>query len=206
MDGIDNLCKTDIIDTGYRVTHDTGILYQSEHLTCCAAITKLQVVQHGIVLLGKALIRILDRFHRGAHLVGIIGHVRDRNASVFRCSHCISAKTRIKGCCKACHGLHILICGETHILVCAQSCLFNCFFCFRKLVILASDFLNTFSSGFRVFLKAFSACTKQCFYAANQLLIICLLIKSLFGHSCSSGCSRRNSLRRYLGDRPDNGF
>ena len=51
------------------------ILQEPLHLLLGATIAQLQVVQHRIVLLRKALVSVLDRLHTGAELVSVVGHV-----------------------------------------------------------------------------------------------------------------------------------
>ena len=51
---------------------------QALHLLFCAAISQLEIIKHGIILLGKALICVLNGLHIRAHLVGIIRHIEDR--------------------------------------------------------------------------------------------------------------------------------
>ena len=52
-----------------------GVLQQALHLGLRAAVAQLEVVQHGVILLGKPLIGVLDVLHGGAHLVGVVGHI-----------------------------------------------------------------------------------------------------------------------------------
>ena len=52
-----------------------GVLQQALHLGLRAAVAQLEVVQHGVILLGKALIGVLDILHIRAHLVGVVGHI-----------------------------------------------------------------------------------------------------------------------------------
>lgn len=53
------------------------------HFLLCAAVAQLEVIEHRIVLLGKALVGILNGGHIRAHLVGVIGHIRDCHIRIF---------------------------------------------------------------------------------------------------------------------------
>ena len=60
------------------------IFQEPLHFGLCAAVTELKVVEHGVVLLGKSLIRRLNRGHIRSHFVCIIGHVSDCHVCIFR--------------------------------------------------------------------------------------------------------------------------
>ena len=53
------------------------VLEKSLHLLFCTTIPELEVIEHCIVLLGKALIGVLNGGHVRAHLVSVIGHIRN---------------------------------------------------------------------------------------------------------------------------------
>ena len=103
------------IGIGGKVILDTAqllrIRQQSLHFLLRAAIAELEVIEHGIVLLGKALICVLDGFHCSTHLIGVIRHIRNgkvcRRSRLFR----IPIQTLQQACRKARNGFHIFICG-----------------------------------------------------------------------------------------------
>ena len=61
-----------------------GVLQQALHLSLRAAVAQLEVVEHGIVLLRKALIGVLDVLHRGTHLVCVVRHIHHRHVGQLR--------------------------------------------------------------------------------------------------------------------------
>ena len=61
-----------------------GVLQQALHLSLRAAVAQLEVVEHGVVLLCKALIGVLDVLHRGTHLVCVVRHIHHRHVGQLR--------------------------------------------------------------------------------------------------------------------------
>ncbi len=55
-----------------------GIGQQAFHLSFCAAVAELQIVEHRVILLGKPLIGVLDGGNVRAHFVGVVGHIGNR--------------------------------------------------------------------------------------------------------------------------------
>ena len=55
----------------------SGFIDQPGHLGLGAAVPQLQVIQHGVVVLGKTLVGVLDGTDAGAHFVGVVGHLDD---------------------------------------------------------------------------------------------------------------------------------
>ena len=94
-----------------------GIIQQTLHLGLRAAIAQLEVVQHGIVLLGKALIGILDILHIRAHLVGVVGHIHHGHVGKLGGGIGIFAHAGKQAGRKAGGLLHVVVGGEAHGLV-----------------------------------------------------------------------------------------
>ena len=90
---------------------------QTLHLGLRAAIAQLEVVQHGIVLLGKSLIGILDILHIRAHLVGVVGHIHHGHVGKLGGGIGILAHAGKKAGRKAGGLLHVVVGGKTHGLV-----------------------------------------------------------------------------------------
>ena len=87
---------------------------QPLHLCLRAAVAELEVVQHGIVLLGKALIGVLDGGHVSAHLVGVVGHVHHGHVGQLRSGVGILAHAGQQTGGKAGGLLHVFVGGQTH--------------------------------------------------------------------------------------------
>ena len=104
-----------------EVVFDAGDLLrvsqQPLHFLLRSAVAQLQVVQHGVVGLGEALIGVLDAGHVRAHLIGVVGHVR--NSLVGLPSRCgrVAAQRLQQGCGEAGDGLHVLVRAQTGSLV-----------------------------------------------------------------------------------------
>ena len=117
---------------------------QALHFLLRAAIAELEVIEHGIVLLGKALICVLYGFHCSTHLIGVIRHIRNgkvcRRSRLFR----IPIQTLQQACRKARNGFHIFICGQT----------------------------RSFIRIIRISLNRVCAVLEQRFHAADQLFIV----------------------------------
>ena len=71
---------------------------QPLHFRFRAAVAELQVVQHRVVLLGKALICRLDHGHIRAHFVGVVGHIRNRHVGILDCLFGVAAKRLDQTC------------------------------------------------------------------------------------------------------------
>ena len=104
-----------------EVVFDAGnllrISQQPLHFLFRAAVAQLQIVQHGVVLFGKALIGILDAGHVRAHLVGVIRHIRDRAVRFLGRSLRVAAQRLQQGCGEAGDGLHVLVRAQAGSLV-----------------------------------------------------------------------------------------
>ena len=105
-----------VLDTGYLLR----IGKQTFHFLLCAAVAQLEVVEHGVVLLGKALVGVLDGGHIRAHLVGVIGHIRNGHVSVFHSLFRIAAERLDQRCGKARDRFHVLVGGKTCRFVCVS--------------------------------------------------------------------------------------
>ena len=86
-----------------------GIGKKPRHLFFCAAIPQLEVVEHGVVLLGKSLVGILDRIHAGAHLVCVIRHIGQCHIGNFCGLVCVAAEPLQQAGGKSRHRLHIIV-------------------------------------------------------------------------------------------------
>ena len=104
-----------------QVVLDAGdllcVLQQALHFSLRAAVAQLQVVQHGIVLLCKALIGVLDILHIRAHLIGIISHVHHGHVGQLGCSIGVVAYAGQQAGCKAGGLLHVIVGGQAHSLI-----------------------------------------------------------------------------------------
>ena len=109
MNGFHHIC------IGGDVILDAGYLFrigkEPLHFLLCAAVAEFQVVQHRIVLLGKALVGVLDGGHIRAHLIGVIGHIRNGHVSVFHSFFGIAAERLNQACGEAGDRLHVVVCG-----------------------------------------------------------------------------------------------
>ena len=94
-----------------------GIIQQTLHFSLRTTIAQLEVVQHDIVLLGKALIGILDILHIRAHLVGVVGHIHHGHVGKLGGGIGIFAHAGKQAGRKAGGLLHVVVGGEAHGLV-----------------------------------------------------------------------------------------
>ena len=94
-----------------------GILQQTLHLGLRAAIAQLEVVQHGVILLGKPLIGVLDVLHGGAHLVGVVGHVHHSHVGQIGSRLGVLAHAGQQAGGKAGGLLHVVVGRQAHGLV-----------------------------------------------------------------------------------------
>ena len=94
------------------------VLDEALHLLLGAAVAELQVVQHRVVLLGKTLVGILNGGHIRAHLVGVIGHIRDCHIRIL----CGFLGIAAEGLDQACRERG----DRLHVLVGRKSCRFVC--------------------------------------------------------------------------------
>ena len=156
-----------------------GVIDQTLHLLLGAAIAQFQVVQHGIVLLGKPLIGVLDGLHVRAHLVGVVAHVGDGPVGFFRCGRCVIAHGLEQGRGETGHRLHVLVGGQ------------------------ACRFIGSFS----VLNHCVGRAAEQRFHAAHQLLVLPVVFNSGFcegdygsgrrcgGRRCGLGSHRKPGLQ-----------
>ena len=115
MDGIYH------IGIGFEVIVDAGdrlrISQQPLHFGFRAAVAELQVVQHRVVLLGKALICRLDHGHIRTHLVGIVGHIRNCHVGVLDCLFGVATKRLDQARGERGDRLHVFICRQTRCFI-----------------------------------------------------------------------------------------
>ena len=116
MDGFHHICigGNVVLDAGYLLR----IGKKSLHFLLCAAVAQLEVVEHRVVLLGKALVGILNGGHIRAHLIGIIGHIRDCHIRILCGFLGIAAEGLNQACGEARDRLHVLVGGKTGCFVC----------------------------------------------------------------------------------------
>ena len=116
MNGFHHICVGGdvILDAGYLLR----IGKQSLHFLLCAAVAQLEVVEHRVVLLGKALVGILNGGHIRTHLIGVVGHIRDCHIRILCGFLGIAAERLDEACGKACDRLHVLIGGKSCRFVC----------------------------------------------------------------------------------------
>ena len=116
MNGFHHICVGGdvILDAGYLLR----IGEQSLHFLLCAAVAQLEVVEHRVVLLGKTLIGILNGGHIRTHLIGVVGHIRNRHIRILCGFFCIAAERLDQACGKARDRLHVLVGGKTGRFVC----------------------------------------------------------------------------------------
>ena len=93
------------------------VLEQALHLGLGAAVAQLQVVQHGVILLGKPLIGRLDRGHVGTHLVGVVRHIRNGHVRILDRLFRVPAKGRDQACRERRDCLHVLVGRKARRLV-----------------------------------------------------------------------------------------
>ena len=105
-----------------QVVLDAGDLLcvrqQSLHLGFGATVTKFEVVQHRIVLFGKALIGVLDILHVGAHLVGVVRHISQGHVGNLGGCGGITAQTLQQAGRKPGHGFHVVVGRKSRRLPC----------------------------------------------------------------------------------------
>ena len=104
------------------VVLDTGYLFrigkQSLHFLLCAAVAQLEVVEHRVVLLGKALVGILNGGHIRTHLIGVVGHIRNCHIRILCGLFGIAAERLDETCGEARDRFHVLIGRESCRFVC----------------------------------------------------------------------------------------
>ena len=107
MDGFHHIrIRGDVVlDTGYFLR----IGKQSLHFLLRASVAQLEVVEHRIVLLGKALVGILNGGHISTHLVGVIGHIRNCHIRILCGFFGIAAERLDQACGEARDRLHVLV-------------------------------------------------------------------------------------------------
>ena len=116
MDGFHHICVGGdvIFNAGYFLC----IGKQSLHFLLRAAVAQLEVVEHRIVLLGKALVGILNGGHIRTHFVGVVGHIRDCHIRILCGFFGITAEGLDEACGKARHRLHVLVGRKPRRFVC----------------------------------------------------------------------------------------
>ena len=142
MDSLDNVGVG--IDIVLNARYGLRVGKQSLHLGLGTAVTQLQVIEHGVVLLCEALIRRLYGRHVGAHLIGVVRHVGDCHIGVSHRLLGVSAQRGDKARGEGRDRLHVLVGGKARRPVRVRC----------------------------VFLQPARRFLKECIYAADELLII----------------------------------
>ena len=116
MDGLHHICvgRDIVLDAGYLLR----IGKQAFHFLLCTAVAQLEVVKHRVVLLGKTLIGILNGGHIRAHLIGVVGHIRDCHIRILCGFLGIAAEGLDEACGKARDRLHVLVGRKSCRFVC----------------------------------------------------------------------------------------
>ena len=175
MDGLDHI--------GIAVDREVGVLAlllaqlvgvcdQALHLGLRAAVAELQVVQHRVVLLRKALVGVLHVRHVGTHLVHVVRHVAHRHVGVVgRLGHVSAARRDERG--REARGLrHVLVGGHP-----------------AGLVRLCGITLQRLRRG-----------AEQGVDAANKLLVVCICGKGRAANRGHGPCERCEPGHRRSGD------
>ena len=121
MNGSDHIGKVfngKVCGFSVRLSPRVHIVNKPLHLFLCAAVPQLEIVQHGVVLLCEALISILYRLYRCAHLVCVVGHINDSLISDPCRFFSVAAEGVYKGSRKGCDLLHVLVGGYTRRAEC----------------------------------------------------------------------------------------
>ncbi|MPM71300.1 hypothetical protein SDC9_118264 [bioreactor metagenome] len=90
-----------------------GVRKEPLHLGFCAAVAELEVVEHRVILLGKALIGVLNRRNACAHFVGVVRHVGNRRIRRLGRLGGVAAEGLDEAGRKARDRLHVLIGGHS---------------------------------------------------------------------------------------------
>ena len=116
MDGFHHICVGGdvVLDAGYLLR----IGKQPFHFLLCTAVAQLEVVEHRVVLLGKALVGILNGGHIRTHLIGVVGHIRNCHIRILCGFLGIAAEGLDEACGKARYRLHVLVGGKSCRFVC----------------------------------------------------------------------------------------
>ena len=147
-----------------------GIIQQTLHFSLRTTIAQLEVVQHGIVLLGKALIGILDILHIRTHLVGVVGHVHHGHVGKLGGGIGILAHAGKKAGRKAGGLLHVVVGRKSNGLVSLGRIVKNGLLGLHQGCIFVFGGIHRFAHGLSVFFDALAACTEQRFNTADALL------------------------------------
>ena len=143
---------------------------QTLHLGLRAAIAQLEVIEHGVVLLGKALIGILDILHIRAHLVGVVSHIHHGHVGKLGGGIGILAHAGKQACRKAGGLLHVVVGRKAHSLVSLSRIVKNGLLGLHQGCIFVFNGIHRFAHGLSILFHALAACTKQRFNAADALL------------------------------------
>ena len=105
------------VDVVFNAGDGLRIGKQTLHFRFRAAVTEFEVIEHGVVLLGKALIGVLYGRHIGTHLIGVVRHICDGHVSIFHSFFRITAQGGYQACGEARDRLHIVVCRHPRRLI-----------------------------------------------------------------------------------------
>ena len=115
------------------------VIQQTLHFFLRTTVAELQVIQHREVLHREPAIGILNEFHISAHLIGVIGHIRNRQVNLLRRRCGVPAKRTNHARGKARGEIHVVVRGHTCRLEGVRGILLNLSRCAAKQRINAAD-------------------------------------------------------------------
>ena len=97
MDSLNDLIKRYLIhilsSDSHSITKNARIVNEPSHLCLSATVAKLEVIQHGVVLLSKPLVGVLNVPDVGAELRSVVGHVHHGDISQISSLFSIATQT-----------------------------------------------------------------------------------------------------------------
>ena len=149
MDSLDDVAEVAYVELLARQL--LGVAQESLHLLLRSAVSELQIVEHGVVLLGEALVGVLDGLHGGAHLVRVVGHVDHGHVADFGGLGGVAVQGADEGRAEARELLHVLVHALASRAVCVLRVLHHCV----------------------------AALLGQRLHATSQLLVVCVAVERL---------------------------
>ena len=217
MDSLRNFCKADlgkcvakifgIVKVNFLAAENAGFIDKASHFTSRAAVAKLQVIEHGIVLLCKTLISSLYQADIRTHLVCVVRHVNNCRISIFDRFCRISAERGNERSGKTRCRFHVFVCRHSGCFV-SVVCVFQRFVLRRsQFFILGASSCNCLPLLLCKLLKSQTAVAEERFNAADKLFIAgirlnCVLCNLANGCTCSGDTcnSRRAHNLSYFAD------
>ena len=186
-----------------HICQSCRVCYQPLHLRLRATIPKLQIVQHGIVLLCESLVGILEACHVRAKLVHVVAHVHNGHVGVLCGLLGVPAQRGHQACRKARRGLHVGIGGQARGLP-AVPCIFqHGFLAAQQAVVLVSHLGHALVYALGVFLHAARFSAKQRFHAAHKLLVVAVALQAAFGQTHKGAAKLLYHIHRFADGRLD---